>query len=54
MKTIKELIEEKAKLAYQDFYNANKHAFCLGSWEQLTESQKKHYYSMVNFSYRIV
>lgn len=36
-------IEERAKLAYQDFYNANKHAFCLGSWEQLTEGQREHY-----------
>jgi hypothetical protein len=54
MKSLQESIEHRAKLAYQEFYNANKHAFCLGSWEQLTEKQKKHYYSMVNFSYRIV
>jgi hypothetical protein len=45
MITLKKAIETKAKLAYQKFYNEYKHAFCLGSWEQLTESQK-HYYKM--------
>lgn len=45
---LKGSIEEKAKLAYQDFYLANKHAFCLGSWEQLTEGQKEHYRKVSN------
>jgi hypothetical protein len=49
MKTnIKELIEIRAKLTYQDFYNTNKHAFCLGSWEQLTESQREYYRKVSN------
>lgn len=40
---VKETIETRAKLAYQDFYNEYKHAFCLGSWNSLTKSQKEHY-----------
>ena len=44
-------IEHRAKLAYQDFYNANKHAFCLGSWDQLTEGQKAHYKKVSNEAY---
>lgn len=41
--SLKESIEHRAKLAYQEFYNKYKHSFCLGSWEQLTENQKEHY-----------
>ena len=49
--SLQEVIEHKAKLAYQEFYNANKHAFCLGSWNQLTEGQKKHYKKVSNEAY---
>jgi len=41
--SLKDSIEHKAKLAYQEFYNEYKHSFCLGSWEQLIEEQKQHY-----------
>jgi|SanBayMetagenome_1026888.scaffolds.fasta_scaffold46893_2 hypothetical protein len=41
--SLQNIIEHRAKLAYQEFYNDYKHAFCLSSWEQLTEEQKQHY-----------
>lgn len=41
--SLQDIIEYRAKSAYQEFYNDYKHAFCLGSWEQLTEEQKEHY-----------
>lgn len=46
--SLQESIEHRAWLAYQDFYNTNKHAFCLGSWEQLTEGQREHYRKVSN------
>lgn len=49
--SLQESIEHRAKLAYQDFYNTHKHAFCLGSWEQLTEEQKVYYRNKANEAY---
>jgi hypothetical protein len=41
--SLQDSIEHRARLAYLGFYNEYCHAFCLGSWDQLTESQKEHY-----------